>query len=100
MRILSTKKLTARRRKNRQRPGTSMNTSSRESRAGRKPERKMTKLECRMTKEFHGSADFQVCCIAGFQTRHLLYVQRSRKLQTPGRFGNRRYGSVGKLRSQ
>src|SRR5258705_527764 len=30
--------------------------------------------------ERHGSADFQVCCIAGFQTRHALYVQPSRKI--------------------
>jgi len=38
------------------------------------------------------SADFQVCCIVGFQTRQPLPVAR------PRRFGNRRYSRFGNLR--
>jgi hypothetical protein len=39
-----------------------------------------------------GSADFRVCCIAGFQTR------RRHAMATPCRFGNRRYSRFGNLR--
>jgi len=38
------------------------------------------------------SADFQVCCIAGFQTR------QPHAVDTPRRFGNRRYSRFGTLR--
>src|SRR5882724_338773 len=43
------------------------------------------------------SADFQVCCIAGFQTR-LALGSSTREKTEPCRFGNRRYSRFGNLR--
>ena len=40
----------------------------------------------------HRSADFQVCCSAGFQTR------RATELFAPCRLGSRRYSRFGNLR--
>src|SRR5581483_10655181 len=45
-----------------------------------------------------GSADFQVCCIAGFQTRWLDEPSGAPEASTRCRFGNRRYGRFGNLR--
>jgi hypothetical protein len=45
-----------------------------------------------------GSADFQVCCIAGFQTRVPNEPSDVLKLRTRCRFGNRRYSRFGNLR--
>jgi hypothetical protein len=44
------------------------------------------------------SADFQVCCIAGFQTRRPYEPSNTRDYAAPGRFGNRRYSRFGNLR--
>ena len=46
----------------------------------------------RIFHELSCSADYQVCCIAGFQTRE------RRSVSTPCRFGNRRYSRFGNLR--
>ena len=44
------------------------------------------------------SADFQICCIAGFQTRWRLESFTRPDSSTPCRFGNRRYSRLGSLR--
>jgi len=44
------------------------------------------------------SADFQVFCIAGFQTRRPYEPSNTRDYAAPCRFGNRRYSRFGNLR--
>jgi hypothetical protein len=44
------------------------------------------------------TADFQVCCVAGFQTRRSSVSPMCPRTITPSRFGNRRYSRLGNLR--